>query len=131
MKKTWQFLLKRDFKTEINTDPRKEYFGNVLKKLACKYNNLALELDKNNVLPPSMEEINLLYDIINLKALALSALGCDDSYGTANIMGAPVKNNIFGNIVGDKLIEDLIDIMQNLQIPNPTLIDALIHKTYG
>ena len=134
--KTWQFLLKRDFVLNINTDARKEYFSKVLKDLARKYNDQAIELDRkmrNDELPPGYEELNVVYDILNLKNFALSALGYDDSIGQANIMGMSVKNNLFGNIVGDTLIYELVETRRDLQYDNPnaTLIDALLVRTYG
>lgn len=132
---TWQFLLKRDFSTQANNDARKEYFGNVLKDVARNYNDQAMELDRkmrNDELPAETQELDTVYEILGLKDLALSALGYD-SIGNANIMGSPVKNDIFGNTVGDQLIGELAETRKDLQYTNPnaTLIDALLLRAYG
>ena len=132
---TWNFLIHRDFKIS-NEDPKKEYFGHILKELARQYNDRANDLYQrfiNSELPPTMDQAYVNEERIRLKDFALSALGYDDEMDNVNYLGQKIPNNIFGNIVGGKLIYLLLSLRRNLQseYPNATLIDALLVETYG
>ena len=106
-KRTWEYLLSRDFNIiRSSKDPRKLYFKNVLNKLSEMY---LREADDYYNTHKYFEDAALLYTI------ALSALGKDIT-GTVNL---------FGNQIGNKLIR----ILKNFETGfGPTMLHGLFYK---
>lgn len=120
---TWRFLLERDFPNiKESLNPKKEYFGQVLRKLAIKFNDIATDprIGYRN------DESAYLNHIIYYKNLALSALGIGDD---------GKKVNIFGNSVGTKLVEYLSNNLPFLHrfegYDDPTMLDSLFFEFYN
>lgn len=122
---TWNFLLQRDFNIKsTQKDPRRKYFGMLLKQLADSSNRYAAIL--YNTTPDPDDEIftreQLEGDAYLFKNYATSALGLSET-------------NKYGILCGNKIgsafwqsLPDNIEMLSEYVNPDANLVDSLIYN---